>query len=862
MSIFHELRRRWQYWRDRSIRDAELQEELQFHVDHLDSREKRARFGNVTRFREDAREVWISRALDEFWSDVKYALRGLRKSPAFAATAIGTLALGIGAGTAVFSLAQAILLKPLPFRDPDSLIMIFEGHERAAKARTDTAPGTYRALRDSMRTTENLALFGSTEKNLSGEGEPERLDGGTASANFFSMIGVQPFLGRLFQAGDDELGKEDVVVLTYELWERRFASDRAIVGKQIRLNETPHTVIGVLPPRFRFYVDRFELWTPFALSPENWASRGRRYIYVTGRVKNGVTMAQVQAELDSLGAQFRKDFPRDVSASKWGVVSLHERLTEDTRTSLYFLLAAVMALLLIACSNVANLQLARSVSRGAEMSVRSALGASRGRLLRQMLTESLVVALAAGALGLVFARSAFYLLQSLVPNGMMTNTQLGLNASAIGIMFGLALGATLLSGLLPAFRGARSLTTRAIGDRGHDRARGVLIVTEVALAILLLTGAALLFRTFANLTSVEPGFRADQLLSAQTVLPPVMYKQPELRTRFYNDVLERVGAIPGVTSAAYTSAVPTTWKGGFSGYVAEGKPYIRGTSSAMMRQVTADYFAAMNIRLRAGRVFTANDRAGSEMVAVVNNAFATFVWPGEDPIGKRLRRGAPESDSPWIRVVGVVDDVLEMGLANKPPAITYFPESQHPTATFSSPLYVVVRTRGDAAGFAPALRQAILAVNPNQTVAKLRPATEILAGETEERRLHASITIAFAASALLLACLGIYGVLSYAVAQRRREFGVRLAMGSSQSQLAALVLGSGLRLTLAGVAIGMAAAWALTRYMEALLFQVKPHDPAAFGIVPAILLVTALIACWIPARRAMRLDPSEALRYD
>ncbi|MBM3767275.1 MAG: ABC transporter permease, partial [Acidobacteria bacterium] len=764
MSIFKELQRRWQYWRDRSLRDAELQEELQFHIDHLDTRQKRARFGNATRFREDARDVWISRALDELLSDVKYAIRGLRKSPAFAATAIGTLALGIGAGTAVFSLAQAVLLKPLPYPDPESLVMIFEGNERSAKSRTDTSPATYRSLRDSMRTMEKLALFGSTEKNLTGEGEPERLDGGTASANFFSTIGVQPFLGRLFQAGDDEMGKEDVVVLTYELWERRFASDRAIVGKQIRLNETPHTVIGVLPPKFRFYFERFELWTPFALSPERWAaSRGARYIYVTGRVRNGFTMAQVQSELDSLGADFRRDFPREMSASKFGAVGLHDRMTEDTRTSLYFLLAAVIALLLIACSNVANLQLARSVSRGAEMAVRSALGAGRGRLLRQMLTESLVISVAAGVIGLVIAQGAFTLLQTLVPSGMAANARLGLNASTVGIMFGLAFGATLLSGLLPAVRGARSLTTRAIGDRGQDRARGVLIVAEVSLAILLLTSAALLFRTFANLNDVDPGFRANDLLSAQTVLPPVMYKQPALRTRFYTDVLERVRAIPGVASAAYTSAVPTTWKGGFSGYVAEGKPFIRGTSNAMMRQVTSDYFATMNIGLRAGRVFTASDRAGSEMVTVVNKAFADFVWPGEDPIGKRLRRGAPESDTPWIRVVGVVENVLEMGLANKPAAITYFPESQHPAASFSSPLYVVVRTQGDPAAFAPALRRAILDVNPNQTVAKLMPVTQIMAKEVEERRLHASITVAFAAAALLLACLGIYGVLSYAV---------------------------------------------------------------------------------------------------
>ena len=867
MSILQELRNRIHYLLNRERLDGELEEEMRFHLEckeegARDRRQARTQFGNLTQLREDSRAVWGLTLLDSIGTDIRYTLRGFRKSPAFAAIAIGTLAVAIGGGTAILTLAETVLLRPLPYPDADELTLVFEGHIRAEKVRADTSPATFRALRESMKTLHDLALYQPGEVNLTGDGEPERLDSVMTSANFFRTVGIRPQLGRFFRDGEDEEGNSRVAVLSYELWQRRFAADPNILNKSISLSDVPYTVIGVLPPQFRYYLDRGEVWIPFTAPPRTWANRGSRYIYITGRRAPGTSMEQVQAELDGLASQYRRDFPRESSTMKLQATSLKERLTEESRTSLYFLLAAVFGLLLIACSNVANLLLTRAVARGAELSVRTALGASGGRIVRQLLTEASVLALLAGAVSLLAAVAAFQVLQPLVPRGMLAFTELRLDWRVIGIQFALALFCTLASGLLPALRATGTLTTRAIGGRDHDTLRSGLIVAEIALAILLLTGAALLFQTFTNLNNVNPGFQPDHLLSAQTVLPRKLYADPAQRTRFYADVLERVAAIPGVTGAAFTSAVPTTWKGGFSGITVADRPVEPGITTAMMRQVTTDYFSTLRIPLKEGRLFQASDNASSEPVSVVNEALARRYWPGESALGKRFHRGDAKSENPWITVVGVVANVYELGLAVDPPQITYFPESQQPAATFSAPLYLMVRTQGEPAASSAALRRAIHDVQPNQTVAKLLPVTEVLAKETEQQRLQATITIAFASTALFLACLGIYGVLSYGVTQRRQEFGVRLALGAEPRQLVTMVLGSGVRLTAVGAGIGLAAATVLTRYMETLLFQVKPLDPPVLLSVTALLAATALFACWLPARRARRVEPSQALRYD
>ncbi|MBI2688793.1 MAG: ABC transporter permease [Acidobacteria bacterium] len=860
MGLLAEWRRRLDYWRNQDRYERELDEEMRFHLESAGSGAKS--FGNVTLLRERSRDVWGWPLVESIAVDVRYTLRGFRKSPLFAAIAIGTLAVAIGGGTAIVSLAEAILFRPLPYRNADELTLIFEGTLSRDRVRGDTSPATYRALRNEMKSLRGLAVYQPNEMNLSGDGEPERLDAVLASANFFDTVGVQPFLGRFFREGEDEPGKDGVVILSYELWQRRFGGDTRILNQTIHLSEALYTVIGVLPPNFRYHLDRGELWTPFALSPERWASRGSRYVYVTGRRAPAVSVEAVQAELDALAARYRKDYPRECSVMKLQAVDLHDRLTEESSTSLYFLLAAVFGLLLIACSNVASLLLTRAVARGAELSVRTALGASSGRLVRQLLTESLVLALTAGVASLAVAAAVFRILQPLVPPGMLAFTRLQLDWSVVAIQFALALFCTLASGMMPSFRAAGSLTTRAIGGRHHETMRSGLIAGEIALAILLLTGAALLFRTFQNLNGVNPGFQPEHLISAQTVLPREFYRDPAKRTLFYTEVTERLAALPGITGAAFTSAVPTIWKGGFSAYTAADKPFQPGISSAMMRQVTPEYFRTMKIPLLEGRLLTADDNARSEMVTVVNQSFARQVWPGESPLGKRIHRGDPQSGNPWITVVGVVGDVYELGLASKPPVITYLPESQHPAATFSSPNYLVARTSGDPAAMAAAVRRIIHEVNPNQSVAKLKPVNEVLASESAQQRIQATITVAFALTALFLACLGIYGVLSYAVAQRRQEFGVRLALGATPRQLVSLVMNSGVRLTLIGAVIGLTAAAGLTRFMETLLFQVRPLEPAVFAGVTVILALTAMFACWLPARRARKVEPAHALRYD
>lgn len=867
MGFFGEWARRIAYWQRREQFDTELQEEMAFHLAQRESdtarlRDARLRFGNQTLLRERSRDEWGWTLLDSAMADIRYTLRGFRKQPAFASIAISTLAVAIGGGTAILTLADAVLFRPLPYPDPAELTLVFEGNMQRELVRADTAPGTYRALRDSMRTLRGLALYQPSETNLTGEGEPERLDAARASANFFQTVGIRPHLGRFFQAGEDIPGRDSVVILSYELWQRRFGADVHVLGRKILLSEQPYTVIGVLPPHFRYYFDRGELWTPFAGGPEVWAGRSARYIYITGRRPNGVSMQQVQAELDALSAQYRNDFPRDCAQTKLQAVSLRERLAEDSRTSLYFLLAAVFGLLLIACSNVASLLLTRAVARGAELSVRLALGASRGRLVRQLFTESLVLAVAAGGASLLVAAAALQMLQPLVPPGMAAFTTLTIDWRVVSIQCGLALFCTLLSGLLPAFRTADSLTTRAIGGVHHERLRGAMIAGEVALAILLLTGASLLFRTFTNLNNVAPGFEPDGLLSMQTVLPNSLYRDPALRTRFYENILERVRGVPGVTGAAFASAVPTTWKGGFSTYTAEGRTQEPGQTSAMMRQTTPGYFKTLGIPLREGRLLAEGDHGGSALVAVVNEAMAKRVWPGESAIGKRIHRGDAQTDNPWITIVGVVGDVREMGLAAPSPVITYFPESQHPTATFSAPNYLLVRTQHGPGAWSDAIRRAVHEVSPSQTVAKILPVPEVLAKETQERRIQMTITVAFASTALFLACLGLYGLISYAVAQRRRELGVRLALGATPSQLVALVVGSGAKFTTAGAVVGFAAAAGLSRFMTSLLFQVKPLDPAVFGAVAGLLASTAVIACWLPARRARKIEPAQALRYD
>lgn len=788
-------------------------------------------------------------------SDVRVAWRGLYRNPAFAFTAIGTLALALGFATAIASLAQAVLLKPLPFAEAGRLMLIFEGAVGSSATGGETSPGTYRDLSANLKSLQGLALFGSMEANVTSEPEPERVDTGAVTPNFFATVGVQPFLGRFFTELEGEPGQDQVVVLSYELWQRRYAGDRGIVGREIRIEEKPFRVVGVLPPGFRYCLPKPELWRPFTLSAERWTRRGGRYVWVTGRLAQGTTLTQVQSELDNLSARYRQEFPKDTPRISLRAVPVREYLTSGAKMSLYFLLAAVGTLLLIACANVAHILLSRSVQRGPEFDIRRALGAGAGRIWRHLMSESLAISVTAAALAVPVANGALLLIESLVPAGMAAYTKPGVDVVALGLLAILATLTTLLSGMLPAVRVSRIPDGRAIGGRGRDRMRGALIVAEVSLALLLLSGAALLFRTFLNLQNVHPGVDAKQVFTAQTWLPSALAADQARRAQFYDQVLTRLRALPGVTQAAYGTAAPTTFKGGMSSFTTKDKVDVGGV--ALVRLVTDGYFETLGVRLRAGRLIGREDRAINEKVVVINSTLAKRIWPGEDALGKFLRGGNSRADAGWIRVVGIVDDVLEMGLDAPAPMITYFPESQHPAAAVFPPVYLLARGPGATS---EALRQAVREVDPRQTVAKLQSLEDILDREKSERRLRSLIGVVFAGLALILACFGIYGVLSFSVSSRSREMGLRIALGASPGDIARMVVGEGLRLSIAGVAIGLGASLAATRYMEALLFQVQPQDPIILGMAAGFLILTALAASFSPARRAWRTDPANALR--
>lgn len=866
MSVWAEWIRRWRHLRNRAAEEASLAEEMRFHLEQRaaanGAEEARRRFGNVTALRERCRDEWGWPAIENTLADIRYAVRGLRRSPGFAAVAIASLAVAMGGSAAILSLAEATLARPLPYPAAEELTVVFEGAVSEGRARSDSSPANFLSLREETRTLRGLALYHSAEWNLTGEGEPERIDGIVASSEYFRTIGVAPYRGRFFGPDENVPGQAAVAVLSYELWQRRFAGDEGILNQKIRLTDVEYTVIGVLPPGFRYHLNRGEIWTPFAPEPAAWNRRGARYVYITGRRDPEVPLARVQAELDALSARLRREYPVESGTTRLEAVPLREALTENGRAQLYLLAAGVLCLLAIACANVAGLLLTRALGRENELAVRRALGASRGRVARQLLAEALVLAACGGVAGLGVTTLAMSILQPLVPSGMAPFTRLAPDGRTLVWLFALGCVVTIAAGLAPALRSGRIGATRAIGGRGQDRTRTVLLIAQVAMATVLLSGAALLLKTFSNLRHVDPGFRPEGLLSLQTVLPRALATDPIRRTRFYTDTLAAVRALPGVTNAAFASTVPTHWKGGYSGIHFAELEYDPARMVVMMRQATPGYFETMGMRLIAGRFLNTGDRTDSSPAVVVNEAFVSRYWPGQDVLGRRIGRGRPGPGTQWIEIVGVVGNVIERGVDADPPPITYFAETQQPAATFTSPNHLLVRTVGDPAVLAGPVRDAIRRINPAQAVARIRPVTEILDEETASPRLHSLLTSAFALTALFLSCLGIYGLLDYSVMQRRREFGLRLALGAAPSGLAGAVAGRGMLLAGTGLALGLALAAWMSRWMETLLYGVEPLDGTLYAEAAAVLALATAAASWIPARRIRRVDPADALRAD
>ena len=809
--------------------------------------------------------------------DVRYGLRVLRQKPGFTAVAVLTLALGIGANTAVFSLVSAVLVRPLQYREAERLVTVWEDGTAAGFPRDVLAVGNFADWRAQNSVFEEMAAADQRTFDLTGEGgEPEKIFGLGVTSNFFPLLGAEPALGRIFLPEEDSPGAARVAVLSQGLWQRRFGGERSAVGRDVLLNGEHYTVAGVMPADFEFAYPNVDLWIPVAFTPEQLNDHANHYLEVVARLKPGVTVEQARADLNVVARRISEAHPEDATGLSAAVVPLREYLAGNVRTPLLLLLAAVALVLLIACANVAGVLLSRAAARRREIAVRAALGASRLRIVRQLMTESVLLSAAGGLLGALLALWTFAFLGQLVPAGMRAMSEPRLDSAVLAFTLLVSLLASLAFGLAPALQASKTDLNDALkqaggrGGAGWGRTlRGAFVVAEVALALVLLVGAGLVVRTLYNLRGQYAGLRPENVLTVRTQLADNRYREPARRAAFYEGVLERVKGLPGVVAAGYTTAVPLTRKGGANGLSVEGKD--NGPDSnwnANHRQVSPDYFRALGLSVREGRGLTEQDDEGAQPVVAVNETLARSFWPGESALGKRFKVGLPDSPQPWLTVVGVVDDVRQMASDEPVKAEMYVPYRQAAvywkSSTYASfaPRDLVVRTSVAPTSIAPAVRGAVREVDAYQPVSGVRTLEDVLGRDTAQRRVGVILLAAFAGLALLLSALGIYGVLAFFVVQHTPEIGVRMALGASPADMLRMVVGRGMRLALAGVGVGLLCALALTRLIESQLFGVSATDPLTFAGLALLLAAVALLACLVPARRATKVDPMVALRYD
>jgi len=809
--------------------------------------------------------------MSTFFADFKYSVRTLQRSPGFAAFAILALALGIGANVAVFSAVDAMLLRPMQFRDASRLVKVFEDGSKIGFPRNTPAPANFADWKARNRVFEDMGALQGQIYAITGDGAPEQVEGNPVTANLFPLLGVAPALGRNFLPEEDRPGGPKVAILSFRLWQQRYGADRSAIGRGIRLDGETYQIVGIMPRGFIF-PDRSDIWVPIAFRPDQLSQRSNHYLQVYARLKPGVTLESAQREMAGIGSQLAHEYPATNTLFGAGVVGLREEMLGDIRLGLWVLACGVGCVLLIACANVAGLLLARAAGREREMAVRAALGAGRLRLIRQSMAEALVLSLAGGGVGFLFAMWTIPFLQSLVPKTLAGWSQPQLDWRLLAFAFLVSTVSALVFGATPAVsisevdlsnslqRGGRG------GIGGRTGLRRGLVISEVAIAVVLSVGAGLLVQTLWTLAHVDLGFRPEGVLTMRTNLPlsaESVYRNFPARAEFYRRVLERVRSIPGVIAAGYTTYLPLTNRGGTSGFRVEGapEPTPDQDDDSNHRVISAEYLQNMGVRLRAGRYFTQFDGPEQAPVAIINEAMARQFWPGRDPLGHRFQLIRP--NAPWITIVGIVDNVRQMGLDVVGRAEMYFPCTQ-PAASvgYYAPRDLAVRVQGDPLGYSAAVWEAIWSVDRNQPVSNVMPMTQFVSEELAARDVEVELLSVFAALALLLAAIGLYGLLAYTVVQRMREIGVRIALGAQPRQVLRATMGEGLRLVLAGLGVGLVGAWALTGAMQKLLYGVKAGDPATFAIAAALLVVVGLLACYVPARRAALVDPMVALRYE
>jgi putative ABC transport system permease protein len=797
-----------------------------------------------------------------FQQDLRYALRVLARQPGVTLVAILTLALGIGANSAIFSAVNAVLLRPLPYENPDRLAMVWEKRTAEGVFENVVAPADFLDWTKMNNSFESMAAMTDTAVDLTGSGEPVRLFAGVVSPAFFDVLGVRLLLGRTFRPEEATTGKHHVAILGHSLWVSRFGANRTIVGRTLIFDGVPWEVVGVLPPTFEFPVNSLDLWIPLAIDGSLGSNRSNHQLYVYARLKNGVTLPQARSDMDRVGQILQQQYPDTNRSHGAWVTRMDEHLRAPIRGSLLLLLSAVGFVLLIACVNVANVLLAKAAGRRREMGVRAALGAGRTRLVGQVLTESLVLAVLGGTAGLLLGWWGTMFLRRLIPEQvpLLWLSHLGLEPRVVAFTAGLSLVTGLLFGSLPAWHLSRQDVNASLKDGSRSAAgvrrglRMTLVISEVALASLLLVAAGLTLRSFQAVLNLPAGFQTANRLTASVWLPTAKYRSDESLLTTFNQVEEKLRGLPGVRAVGATSHLPLSGRDSRRGIGIEGREATPDVPTrAHPRSVTPGYFSAMGIALTSGRAFTADDTARTPRVVIVNDTMARRYWPGRSPIGTRIQLNGVDG---WIEVVGVVADVRHWGLDAAVNPEMYFPETQY----VSRALTLVMDADGDPASLAAAARERVHSVDPNLPLSSVATMAEVAAGSVSSRRAGALLIVAFGALALMLAAAGIHAVMSHLVVLRTAEIGVRMTLGASPSSVLALVIREGTLQALAGLAIGVTGGILVMRTFQSVLFGVAPADPLTLVLVVTSLLATALAACALPARRAMRIDPVEALR--